>query len=231
MLASAYDCKSVADQRSISPFRSGRCTHHEMYYSGHLRELLLKNGVALPPLTPKASAAARGEPMVVELDDDDERTKPEASGSSRQPGGCPLFRPGAILMSGQQAASPKEQRAAPPSDQGAALSDGQRAALQSLQPTSLPSGRQAAPPSSLQIASLGDWRAAPLSNLRAAPPSGRRATPRSHPWTAPPSEPGAAHPRRRRRAATPLPDARLRVPPTIPPPPPAPSLWTPDGQP
>jgi hypothetical protein len=75
-LASAYDCKSLADQRNISPFKSGRCTHYEVYYSSHLRELFLRNGVTLPPLTPKAPAAAGGEPVIVELDDDDERTKP-----------------------------------------------------------------------------------------------------------------------------------------------------------
>jgi hypothetical protein len=88
-LATAYNCKSLADQRNVSPFKSGRCTHYEVYYSGHLRELLLKNGVILPPLTPKALAAAGGEPVVVELDDNDERIKPEASGSSRQPEGRP----------------------------------------------------------------------------------------------------------------------------------------------
>jgi hypothetical protein len=31
MLASAYNCKSLADQRNVSPFKSGRCTHYEVY--------------------------------------------------------------------------------------------------------------------------------------------------------------------------------------------------------
>jgi hypothetical protein len=88
-LASGYDGKGVVDQRNANPSKDGKCTHHEVQYSSHLRELLLRNGTILPTLTLKVPAAAKGEPEVVELDDDEERTKPEASGSSRRQGSRP----------------------------------------------------------------------------------------------------------------------------------------------
>jgi hypothetical protein len=89
ILASVYYCKDLVDQRNASPFKDGKCTHHEMHYSGHLRDLLLKSGTILPTLTLKVPAAARGEPEVVELDGDEERTKPETPGSSRRLESCP----------------------------------------------------------------------------------------------------------------------------------------------
>jgi hypothetical protein len=76
ILASAYDCKDLADQRNAYPFKDGKCTHYEVHYSAHLRDLLLKSRTILPPLTLKVPVTARGEPVVVELDGDKERTKP-----------------------------------------------------------------------------------------------------------------------------------------------------------
>jgi hypothetical protein len=147
VLASAYNCKDLVDQRNANPFMDGKCTHHEVHYSGHLRDLLLKSGTILPMLTLKVPAAARGEPEVVELDGDEERTKPGTPGSSWRLESRPLPRPGVTQPSFQGAAPPGEQEAGPLSGLRAASPSSRRAALPSSLPAALPGGQQAAPPS------------------------------------------------------------------------------------
>jgi hypothetical protein len=211
-LASGYDCKGLVDQRNANPFKAGKCTHHEVHHSSHFRELLPRNRTILPTLTLKVPAVARGEPEVVELGDNEERTEPEDSGSSRRQEICPPAQIRGSLPKRSRSCSSRQEGSR---GQGATSPGGRGGSPLSGLPAALPSGQRAAPPSGLPAAL---W-----NSQEAAPPNSRRAALRSHQWTAPPSGPKAAL--QRRRTATLLPDARLEALLITLPPPPLLSPW------